>query len=250
MRPKTKYHYQVIADVLRHHIESGELAVDEQLPAESKLAAHYGVSTPTVRAALDILQAEGLVEKVQGLGNFVRKPSRLTYCSERYLPGRKWVVESDLEVTVDVRGTEAAGAVARLLQVQAGTPLVEYLYRGYKGTNPQSLARVYVPREVAHLTMLPRTWSPWGDNVRMLLGLAGIQVASTVERITARFLNAEESELLRLASRIPVLAVERTSMDADGRVVEGAFLALLGDRTEAVFTTTHAHTRAPELEDA
>lgn len=248
MPPKTKYPYQTIADSLRLRIESGELAIGEQLPAETKLAAQYKVSAPTVRGALELLQAEGLLEKVHGLGNFVREPERLTYCAERYLPGRRWVVESDLEVSVDVKETEAAGAVSRLLQVQAGTPLVEYLYRGHKGTAPQSLARVYVPCDVAHLSLLPKSWSPWGDNVRELLGVAGIRVASTVERITARFPSSEESELLSITSRIPVLALERTSTDANGRVVEGAFLVLLGNRTEAVFTTTHAHT--PELEDA
>ncbi|MFD4747805.1 GntR family transcriptional regulator [Streptomyces rubiginosohelvolus] len=56
----------------------------ERLPSEAQPAARYTVSTPTLRSALALLQAEGLVEKVHGEGNFVRPPS-----SRDHIPPRR-----------------------------------------------------------------------------------------------------------------------------------------------------------------
>ncbi len=43
------------------------------VPAESALAAEFGVARMTVRAALNALEADGLIERVQGRGTFVRQ---------------------------------------------------------------------------------------------------------------------------------------------------------------------------------
>lgn len=59
-----------IADAIR----SGELRVGDRLPAERPLAATFDVSRPTLREALGILAASGVVEVVPGPrgGTFVR----------------------------------------------------------------------------------------------------------------------------------------------------------------------------------
>ena len=57
--------------VLRHieaELSSGRLAVGAQLPAERKLADDLGVSRPTVREAIRVLQALGVVRSGVGSG--------------------------------------------------------------------------------------------------------------------------------------------------------------------------------------
>lgn len=60
-----------IIESLRHSIASGELTRGERLPAETELAAHFEVSQPTVREALRVLEAMGLVEVRHGSGAYV-----------------------------------------------------------------------------------------------------------------------------------------------------------------------------------
>lgn len=67
--------YLQLADQLREQMKTGELQPGEMLPSESKMMQQYGVARLTVRAALDVLVAEGLVEKRQGKGSFCRFPS-------------------------------------------------------------------------------------------------------------------------------------------------------------------------------
>ncbi|MFD0386013.1 UTRA domain-containing protein [Streptomyces stramineus] len=192
-----------------------------------------------MRLALDVLQAEGRIEKVHGRGNFIRqRRERSVYDSRRHTSDRQASPNPSLEVSVTLNKVKATDALSSFLRVRRGSLLAEYVYVSYLGTSAQSLARLYVPFQVARLGDLETGPSPWGDDVRELLAAAGVQVASTVERVTSRLPSGKEREVLR--STAPVLAMERTSVDANGRVVEGAYLVLPGDRAEAVFaTSTH-----------
>jgi GntR family transcriptional repressor for pyruvate dehydrogenase complex len=69
---------QQIAAELRSLIVDGELKDDESLGHESDLVARFGVSRPTLREALRILETDGLIEVTRGVrgGIFVRAPNR------------------------------------------------------------------------------------------------------------------------------------------------------------------------------
>lgn len=61
-----------IAEQIRSSILSGEFAPGDKLPPERDLAEMFNVSRPTVREALNVLAASGLVERYQGGGTIVR----------------------------------------------------------------------------------------------------------------------------------------------------------------------------------
>ena len=67
--------YRQIADEFRQKIDSGEYAFGDALPPERAIAEICGVSHLTVRKALSVLEAEGIVRKMRGKGTFVSKPS-------------------------------------------------------------------------------------------------------------------------------------------------------------------------------
>jgi GntR family transcriptional regulator len=107
--------HQQVADDLRCRITAGTLAAGERPPPETRLAQCYRVSTPTLRDALELLRTEGLIEKFQGRGNFVRRPpQRLSYPAGE---------TNGLHVTVSSAGIVATGELASRLHTQADTPL-------------------------------------------------------------------------------------------------------------------------------
>lgn len=65
--------YQAMAADLRYRIEQREYAPGAPLPSEAALCRHYGVSRITVRAALERLSREGMIERAPGQGTFVRQ---------------------------------------------------------------------------------------------------------------------------------------------------------------------------------
>lgn len=65
---------EAIAGELRAAMTDGSLPAGSRLPSERELTGRYGVARGTVRAAIDILRAEGLVVSHGGRGVFVRVP--------------------------------------------------------------------------------------------------------------------------------------------------------------------------------
>jgi GntR family transcriptional regulator len=65
-------------EILAGRLLEGELLPGDQLPSEPALAAEFGVSRATVRAAIGSLVGRGLIVQRHGVGNFVAVGSRLT----------------------------------------------------------------------------------------------------------------------------------------------------------------------------
>ena len=63
--------YVKLAAMLREKIASGELAAGEPLPSIGKLRVEYGHSRQTVGKAMRLLENDGLVYFVPGLGYHV-----------------------------------------------------------------------------------------------------------------------------------------------------------------------------------
>ena len=71
-------HYLSIANQLRQDIQLGRYLDGMRLPAERVLAANLDVAVGTVRQALDLLVADGLILRRQGSGNYVQfQPERM-----------------------------------------------------------------------------------------------------------------------------------------------------------------------------
>jgi len=60
-----------VSENLRSSLAAGQYAPGSKLPPEAELAAGFGVSRPTVRAALRELETLGLVKTEHGVGTFV-----------------------------------------------------------------------------------------------------------------------------------------------------------------------------------
>ncbi|MFD5373891.1 GntR family transcriptional regulator [Streptomyces griseoincarnatus] len=225
-----------IADDLRDRITSGRLKPGDPLPSEAHLAAQYRVSTSTLRNALAVLQAEGLVEKVHGKGNFVRRPvRRITYVGGARTPDTPVMDLAPLSVTVRTTRVQARGHIAALLKMPTGSPLAEILCLGHEGERPHSLARIYVPCDLAPAAREPL---PYEAVLKRLTELRP-PLAEVREEISVRLPTSQEASTLRISSALAVLAITRQTADTTGRVVEAALLVLPGDRADAVFTTHH-----------
>jgi DNA-binding GntR family transcriptional regulator len=63
--------YMRLAALIREQIASGKLAPGGRLPPIAVLRRDYGHSRQTVGKAMRILEGEGLIFRVQGLGYYV-----------------------------------------------------------------------------------------------------------------------------------------------------------------------------------
>ncbi len=61
-----------VAEQLRKAIGEGKLKVGEKLPSQPDLAELMGVSRPSIREAVILLELQGMIETVQGGGTVVK----------------------------------------------------------------------------------------------------------------------------------------------------------------------------------
>ena len=96
--------YEQISSQIKSQVLSGALAAGERLPSIRALADGLGVSVITTKRAYADLEADGLIETVQGKGCFVSEKNRELLREERQkhveaLLSRACVVAMDVGLT-------------------------------------------------------------------------------------------------------------------------------------------------------
>jgi|SRR6266508_3179188 len=245
--------YRLVADELRRRILAGAIAPGQLLPSETVLIEEFGVSRGTIREAVALLRAEGLVVTEHGRGTYARPvlPVR-RLGSDRYRREVESLAEprppetsftrdqgvdwSAYQLDKEFREVPASAAVAELFGVEPGTMLLErqFLFRAH-GVPQQMSVSSYPLALVAGTPVADPANEPWpGGNIAQLHSL-GITVTKIRERVRARMPLADETQALRIPSGVPVLAITRQTYDGD-RVVEVAVdIVLPADRTELVY---------------
>jgi DNA-binding GntR family transcriptional regulator len=152
--------YLQIAAQLRRDIREGRFKPGNRLPAETVLAERFRVSPITLRAALSVLRAEGLIESRHGIGTFVRESRRLQRRSrERYGRARKdqQLLTSHLQHKIVFAGrAPLPSEIAVVMNLEPGTEIVvrRRHLRDKETGKPEELGASYIPVEIAGGTFL------------------------------------------------------------------------------------------------
>jgi GntR family transcriptional regulator len=223
--------FKQIADDLRRQIEAGMLSAGDRVPSESQLMATYGVARMTVRQALALLKAEGLLLAEHGRGVFVRsKPVVRRVASDRFARRHRdrgqaaFIAEAESVGAPSVDqlevGTEKpAPEVRECLQLSRRDRVVARRRRYLLDGQPVELASSYVPATLAKGTLIEeRHTGPGGIYAR--LEEAGHVLAEFTEEVAARMPTPDERQRLLLPEGTPVLTVRRIAFDHNGRPVE------------------------------
>jgi GntR family transcriptional regulator len=217
-----------VADVLRRQVLGGLFSCGT-LPAETQLAAEFGVSRNAVRDALDLLRAEGLVHRVPGVGTVVATPKYPHGLD--HLLGLAEVMRDHGDVSNEVRAAGVAvlpGPIAARLGLPAGTPgvYVERLRR--LGGLPLSLDLTYLAKDVGE----PLLGADLANHD--IFGLIEQHTGQSLGRaeLTIEAINADEhsAAVLETPPRAALLMVERLTHLADGRPVDLEYIRFRGDR--------------------
>lgn len=219
-----KYHR--VADALRREIRDGDLPPGERLPAETALVERFRVSLPTVRQALSVLRAEGLIQSIHGVGTFVKDQRRLQRRSRgRYgrARGDQKLLTDHLRHEIVFAGRDAApDHIAEVMGVQPGTEVVirrRHLFD--KETNrPEEIGASYLPLTVAGDTFLEEPAVVPKALFLCVEDLTERHYTRARDQWTARMPSADEAAVLELPTGAAVLHVIHTARDENGDVLE------------------------------
>lgn len=115
--------YRAVAERLSAEIAAGRRRVGERLPTEQQLAAQLGVSRSTVRAALALLEKQGMVARKPKVGTLVKAcaPASRYAVAVGSISELLVFLDSTLVTPVDAEEIAAAPALAAELGCAPGT---------------------------------------------------------------------------------------------------------------------------------
>lgn len=232
--------YRELAEVLRAAIQRGDYPPGSTLPKQDEIAETHEVNIKTVRQAIRLLEAEGLVTPVRRRGTVVRQrpPMKrlgieryakskwkfgglVAFAADREASGREW---KPTDQTQQVRRVEADDEVAAAFGLEPGAPVYERARLVKDGDTPtHTLTSYYRPEDVEGTPLVDPTPGPAGRGGGFaVLTMQGLEPDTMTESFYARMPTREEIERLELPAGEPVMVLQRKTFTSDGRIVEFA----------------------------
>lgn len=211
--------YAQVATMLRGKIASAEWNPAAPIPNEVALARTMGVSIGTMRKALEILEAEHLIERQQGRGTFVVEVSEETELqrfSGLSLGGAKVRAKPERR---RLSIAEASEMEQLKLVVPRGSRVIriETLLRGEQGYAAIETAAVCALRfaglEAADLLDAQLLFPVYRERYQIV-------VAAVEERITCCSAESIVAAQLGVRAGSPLMAIERVARERNGAAVE------------------------------
>ena len=208
-----------------------DLPVGSRLPSEKDLAIQFEVSRMTVRQALDALATDGRVERVPGLGTFVRRPTvamgpYLTSFTED-MRSRGMRPSSRL---IALEQVEASPDVATDLGVEVGSPVIRLERLRFADDEPMCLEEGHLPARLERIV----EDADLEGSLHAVLAAAGVVIASARRRVRAVSAPSRDAQLLRLPDRATALEIVDVFYDANRRPIQRARSRYRPDRYEVM----------------
>jgi GntR family transcriptional regulator len=232
-----------VRDLLRAELLRGDYD-RRALPQESELQRTHGASRGAVRAALELLREEGLVERLRGAGTFVRG-QRLRHQQES-LHG---LDSGGPPVAHEVLGLQVQPAHSvqpALLRIPVGSPVLRLDRRTSVGGEVVGLWTSYLPLPLA-APLTDRAVDLSGDYYDALERLLGRRIGSAENATEAVLADIVVAPALGVPVGSPVLRLERLVQLEDGTPLDMGVGRFRGDRLRLLSTRTRRAAGAPGI---
>lgn len=228
----TSLHRQMFL-VLRERIISGEHPAGSLIPKEEDLCTMFGVSRITVRRALADLEAQGFVQRRQGLGTFVRadlpvprQAATLSYVDALH----KTATETRVEV-IGVKLETVPSPIAAQLQLEPQAQAVHAVRLRKTGDTVLMVSDAWVPERyskwVTATTLKKRA-------LYEILMSQGVVFGRVIQEVTAISATPALAQWLDVEVGMPLVRLTRLVYDADQKPVQHLTITVSPERSRIV----------------
>ena len=211
--------YVRLRDTLAARIANGEWTADQPIPSEARIAAEYELSVGTVRKGVDGLVLEGLLERRQGSGTYIKAPSfdatlfrffqwREVDGSQLSIPSSQLIFRTVTTAPEEVEEALGTSEVIKIVRVRSlsDTPvLYEEIYipvaqfAGFETLPEASLGPLLYPIYFEHF---------------------GVFVKRATDDLSFGTATKAVAQKLNLQPNDPLAIIRRTAFDIEGNPVE------------------------------
>ena len=212
--------YVQVYTALKDWIHQGAYAPGGRLPSEPELCELFAVSRITVRAAVEMLEKQGLVERKQGRGTFVAEgvdsaPSRGDF-SELVRRLRQLDARSAMQ-DVRIEHVAADDALARDLHLPVGADVLQASFVRVRDDAPIGYTTLAISGQLGvELTTADLTLGP----APTLLQGKGFEILGAHQLSCATLADSRLAGLLKTTVGAPLVHVRLQVLDLSSRPIE------------------------------
>ncbi|KAA9029976.1 GntR family transcriptional regulator [Niallia endozanthoxylica] len=210
--------YYQLAELIQEEIESGNLQPGDALPSEREFAEKYQISRMTVRQALNLLENNGKLYRIQGKGTFVSEQK-----IEKHLLGLTSFTED-----MTARGLKPSSRLLQFEIIPATLHIANQLY--IKEYDP-----VYEIKRIRLADDVPMALETNYISANLLKGLTeqiinqslyaymeaqSIIIESASQTIESSLAEEMEANFLKVKVGAPVMLIQRNTFLQNGTPVE------------------------------
>ncbi|ACA15327.1 transcriptional regulator, GntR family [Methylobacterium sp. 4-46] len=213
--------YQRLRDEIAQQIALNVWRPGDSIPTEAELASEHGIAVGTVRKALDLLVADGLVERRQGRGTFVRRPkfddSLFRFFRHQSPDGKKIIPKGRILTRESVPATPS---VRDALDLNSNERVIHLSRLRLISEKPVLREEIWLP-EQRFKPILDVDMSEIGDLLYPAYErLCNEIVARADETVTVSVAGEDDVRLLALSPGEPVVVIDRLALGYDNKPVE------------------------------
>lgn len=236
--------YAQVESVIIGRISNGSLPPGTRLPSEDELIQEHAVSRTTIRAAIQSLVQQGLVEIQRGKGTFVTQPKITQELTELtgFVEDMQALGRHATAKVLDRKIVPANQAVARKLALAQGAPVVRIQRVRLADATPLSFDETYLPKHLGEKVMADKLETePIFSLLEQKYRTPLVEAEYRLEAICA---DATVATALGIKLGSPIFLIERTSYSIGHRPVDYEKLHYRGDQIRFV---TRLARRTPAL---
>lgn len=230
--------YKEVAEAIRERIKDKTYSIDERLPDQYSLAKEFETSRVTIKKALDLLTAAGLVYSIQGSGTYVKK-NALHHAQSSIQIGNNVGLTTAIKDELELKSQVLEFTVRfpneeeqENLMIGKETPIYNYERLRILDGKPYSLEKTVVPVEV-----IPGiTEEVLRDSVyKYIREELGIQFGDNRQTVRAAQPNQLDKDYLKCKDTDPILEVEKVMFLESGKPFEYSIVHHRFDMVEMSF---------------
>ncbi|HBG26933.1 MAG: hypothetical protein A2Y10_10640 [Planctomycetes bacterium GWF2_41_51] len=230
--------YNRLYNSLREQILDGYYAAGQIIPPERLLCKSFGVSRITARHAIRLLQEQGLVERFQGRGTYVRSIN----------PKKVSIVNCDFSGSIRKNAPEMTRKLICFEKILPPQQIAEQLLLNKNeecmlakrsdimNNEPLAFDRAYIP--LKYSSSLNEKLLVKIDFLEMWTRSEKIKISYGTQNIEATGASSEDVEILNVKPESPMLFVTDVVFNSDGKAVAVFESVYRGDRIKFISTNS------------
>ncbi|GIP34927.1 GntR family transcriptional regulator [Paenibacillus sp. J2TS4] len=231
----TPLYYQ-LKEILLEYIINSHDNFDVPIPTEQELSAHFKISRPTVRQAINELVFEGFLYRIKAKGTFVSRPKIQQEFLQVLDSFNNEIKKKGLTPSTKVLSIETVKSdksISDVLRIMEGSKVIKLQRLRFANEDPIVIVDTFLPYNICHFLLEKNLEQE--SLYELIEAELSLKITKAVRKLESVLAGDYESQLLNVKQGAPIQFIKSTTFLSNGTPIEYSLAKYRGDRNTFTF---------------